>query len=84
MECDSAIKKKEVGFPGGVVVKNLPVNAGDMGLTPGAERSYMLRIIAVGTLESRELGTLGRSQKQRCVSATLWYPSLGAGLAPLT
>ena len=35
MECDSAIKKKEVGFPGGVVVKNLPVNAGDMGLIPG-------------------------------------------------
>ena len=27
------------GFPGGSVVKNLPVNAGDMGLIPGLERS---------------------------------------------
>ena len=25
-----------VGFPGGSVVKNLPVNAGDVGLTPGS------------------------------------------------
>ena len=71
MECDSAIKKKEVGFPGGLVVKNLPVNAGDMGLTPGAKRSYRLRSTAMGTLESRELGNLVSSQKLRCVSATL-------------
>jgi len=28
-----------VGFPGGSVVKNLPVNAGDMGLTPQSGRS---------------------------------------------
>ena len=27
------------GFPGGSVVKNLPVNAGDMGLIPGLGRS---------------------------------------------
>ena len=27
------------GFPGGTVVKNLPANAGDMGLIPGSERS---------------------------------------------
>ena len=27
------------GFPGGSVVKNLPANAGDMGLTPRFERS---------------------------------------------
>ena len=26
-------------FPGGSVVKNLPANAGDMGLIPGLERS---------------------------------------------
>ena len=71
MECDSAIKKKEVGFPGGLVVKNLPVNAEDMGLTPGAERSYMLGSTAVGTLDSRGLGTLGHPWKHRCVSATL-------------
>ena len=28
-----------LGFPGGSAVKNLPVNAGDMGLIPGSERS---------------------------------------------
>ena len=29
------------GFPGGAVVKNLPANAGDMGLSPGPGRSHM-------------------------------------------
>jgi len=29
------------GFPTGSVVKNPPANAGDMGLIPGAGRSYM-------------------------------------------
>ena len=28
-------------FPGGVVVKNLPANAGDMGSSPGLGRSHM-------------------------------------------
>ena len=28
-----------MGFPGGAVVKNPPANAGDMGLSPGPERS---------------------------------------------
>ena len=28
-----------MGFPGGSVVKNLPANAGDMGLIPGLGRS---------------------------------------------
>ena len=27
------------GFPGGLVVKNLPANAGDTGLIPGSGRS---------------------------------------------
>ena len=27
------------GFPGGSVVKNLPANVGDVGLTPGSGRS---------------------------------------------
>ena len=27
------------GFPGGSVVKNLPANAGDVGLSPGLRRS---------------------------------------------
>ena len=30
-------------FPGGTVVKNLPANAGDMGLSPGLGRSHMLQ-----------------------------------------
>ena len=30
-------------FPGGAVVKNLPANAGDMGLIPGLGRSHMPR-----------------------------------------
>ena len=30
------------GFPGGSVFKNLPANAGDMGLIPDLGRSYML------------------------------------------
>ena len=29
------------GFPGGAVVKNLPANAGDTGLSPGPGRSHM-------------------------------------------
>ena len=33
----------EVGFPGGTVVKNLPANAGDTGLTPGPGKSHMPR-----------------------------------------
>ena len=31
-----------VGFPGGVVVENLPANAGDTGSSPGLGRSHML------------------------------------------
>ena len=31
------------GFPGGAVVKNLPANAGDKGLSPGPGRSHMLQ-----------------------------------------
>ena len=32
-----------VGFPGVAVVKNLPANAGDTGLSPGPGRSHMPR-----------------------------------------
>ena len=31
--------KSSYTFPGGSVVKNLPANAGDLGLIPGARRS---------------------------------------------
>ena len=39
-------RKQRVGggdFPGGAVVKNLPANAGDTGLSPGPGRSHMLQ-----------------------------------------
>ena len=36
-------KKHDWGFPGGTVVENLPVNAGDTGLNPGLGRSHMPR-----------------------------------------
>ena len=32
---------EERGFPGGTVVKNLPANAGETGLSPGPGRSHM-------------------------------------------
>ena len=32
-----------VGFPGSLVVKNQPANAGDMGLIPGPGRSHTLQ-----------------------------------------
>ena len=37
------IQKQSWGFPGGAVVKNLPANAGDTGLSPGLGRSHMPR-----------------------------------------
>ena len=36
-------KKKPLGSPGGAVVETLPVNAGDMGSSPGLGRSHMPR-----------------------------------------
>ena len=33
----------EGGFPGGAVVENLPVDAGDTGSSPGLGRSHMPR-----------------------------------------
>ena len=37
------IKMKNLGFPGGTVVKNPPANVGDTGLSPGPGRSHMPR-----------------------------------------
>ena len=37
------IKIYRRGFPGGAVVKNPPVNAGDTGSSPGLGRSHMLQ-----------------------------------------
>ena len=42
MELENLSKEIEVmGLPGGTLVKNLPANAGDMGLSPGPGRSHM-------------------------------------------
>ena len=37
------ITPKQGGFPGGLVVKNLPINAGDMDSVPGLGRFHMRR-----------------------------------------
>ena len=42
-EIKEEIKKNIEGFPGGVVVENLPANAGYMGSSPGLGRSHMPR-----------------------------------------
>ena len=34
---------QDMGFPGGPVVKNLPVNVGDMGSSPGSEKMLWRR-----------------------------------------
>ena len=39
----NTIKNKTSGFPGGAVVKNPPVNAGDTGSVPGPGRSHVPR-----------------------------------------
>ena len=38
---NTLLKKKKLGFSGGSVVKNPPVNAGDMGSTPDPWSSHM-------------------------------------------
>ena len=38
----SSLKLNVLGFPGGTVVKNLPVSAEDTGLSPGPGRSHIL------------------------------------------
>ena len=37
----SLLKNRQLGFPGGAVVENLPANAGDTGSSPGLGRSHM-------------------------------------------
>ena len=41
--CQDGLNNTLLGFPGGVVVKNLPANARDMGSSPGPGRSHMPR-----------------------------------------
>ena len=35
------LKTQLEGFPGGAVVKNMPANAGDVGLSPRPRRSHV-------------------------------------------
>ena len=37
------LKEEPGDFPGGTMIKNLPANAGDTGLSPGLGRSHMPR-----------------------------------------
>ena len=41
-KCQFVCLFNHLGFPGGPLVKNLPADAGDMGLTPGLGRFHML------------------------------------------
>ena len=43
MTQEKSLEKIDRDFPGGAVVKNLPANSGNMGLSPGQRRSHMLR-----------------------------------------
>ena len=57
-----------LGFPGGSVVKNLPVNAGDLGLIPGSERSP-----GEGNYNPFQYSCLGESHGQRSYEGySLW------------
>ena len=40
---DTILRTSGSGFPGGAVVENLPVNAGDTGSSPGLGQSHMLQ-----------------------------------------
>ena len=54
---------KELGFPGGSVVKNLPANTGDMGLISGLER-----FPGEGNDNPLQYSCLGRSQGHRSLT----------------
>ena len=60
-----------LGFPGGLVVKNLPTNAGDMGSIPGSGRfpgegnGNPLQYSCLGNPMDREPGELQSMGSQR-------------------
>ena len=58
--------KKLTGFPGGSLVKNLPANAGDMGLIPGPERSHMPWVMY--THEPQLLNLCSKARKLQLLS----------------
>ena len=56
-------RNKDKGFPGGAVVENLPVNAGDTGSSPGLGRSYMPRSNWATITEPARLEPVLRSKR---------------------
>ena len=56
---------KNQGFPGGTVVRNLPANAGDTGLSPVLGRSHMLNPCAT-TPEPARLEPVLRNKRSHC------------------
>ena len=54
--------KKDMGFPSGTEVKNLPANAGDVGSVPGSGRSPGGRI-----WQPNPMFLLGRFHRQKSV-----------------
>ena len=46
------LKSSEGDFPGGPLVKNLPANAGDIGLIPALKRSHMKLSLYATTAEA--------------------------------
>ena len=57
-------------FPGGAVVRNLPVNAGDMGLSPGLGRSHMPRSNKAHAPQLLSLGSRAREPQLLSSRAT--------------
>ena len=55
-----------MGFPGGTVVKNLPTNAGDVGLIPGSRRS-----LGVGTGNPLQYSCLENSMDRGAWQSTV-------------
>ena len=61
---------RDLGFPGGSVVKNLPANAGDSGLIPGSGRSP-----GEGNGNPLQYSSLGNPVDRRAWQATLQQES---------
>ena len=75
-ENDFIQKDRQLDFPGGAVVKNLPANAGDTGSSPGPGRSHMpwcnwacapqLLSLSATTTEPAHLELVLHSKRSHC------------------
>ena len=64
---------RDWGFPGGLVVKNLPANAGDVGSIPGSGRPPEKEMATHSSILAWEIswtGETGRLQSMRSQSRT--------------